>query len=104
MDIERFTATPQVQKLSARQRLFVLSYVQSGDRVFATRAAYAASNLESQRILGYRILASEPVKAALRVWRDGVFLEALRAEIAISAAGKRKTLLKKFYTLLEKIK
>jgi len=103
MTLAGLQATKQFQSLSAQQRLWVLSYLESGDFHFATQAAYNVEG-ESARVHRYHILKSVGIQTVLRIWESGVFLENLKVEIAAAPVGKRKTLLKKFYTLLEKTK
>lgn len=64
LTVDQLRVTPEFQKLTQKQRLFVATYVASGlldgnyDAVVATRTAYQCKNLETARIMSYSLLGN----------------------------------------------
>ena len=100
MTLAALQATKQFQSLSAQQRLWVLSYLESGDFHFATQAAYNVEG-ESARVHRYNVLKSAGIQTVLRIWESGVFLENLKTELAAQHTGKVKTQIRKLIALVK---
>jgi len=71
MPLEELQNTPEYQKLTQKQRLFVATYCEGGrvsgtyDPVWATNTAYACKNLEVARIMSYALMANIRIIAVL---------------------------------------
>jgi hypothetical protein len=91
MSMPELFKTTEWQRLSARQKLWLQTYLESGnDRQLATNCSYEASG-ENARTFSYQIVRQKKIQAALNRYfnksaRD-IFLDQLRAEIKASKPG-----------------
>ena len=70
MPLEELEQTPEYQVLTPKQRLFVATFIQSGedhqyDAAYATSVAYDCKNRNSARVMSYSMLGNIRVIAAL---------------------------------------
>jgi len=91
MSMAEFLKTVEWHRLSARQKFWLQTYLESGnDRNFATTAAYETFG-ENSRTFSYQIVRQKKIQAALnRYFNKGpreMFLDQLQADIKASRPG-----------------
>jgi len=91
MSMPEFERTVEWQRLSAQQKFWLQTYLESGnDRQFATHAAYETSG-ENARTFSYQVIRQRKIQAALnRYFNKGereIFLDRLQADIKVSKPG-----------------
>ena len=91
MSMPELFKTAEWQRMSARQKLFLQSYLESGhDRQFATQAAYETEG-ENARTFSYRVMRQKKIQAALNRYFNKnareIFLEQLKSDIKASRPG-----------------
>jgi hypothetical protein len=91
MSMEEFFKTVEWHRLSARQKFWLQTYLESGsDRQLATNCSYESSG-ENARSFSYQIVRQKKIQAALnRYFNKGpreIFLDQLQADIKASKSG-----------------
>jgi hypothetical protein len=89
--MSEFLRTVEWQRLSTRQKLWLQTYLASGnDRQLATNCSYETSR-ENARTFSYQIVRQKKIQAALgRYFNKGpreLFLQRLQADITASKPG-----------------
>jgi hypothetical protein len=98
MTLPELEQTSEFRALSAKQKLWLQTYVQSFidcgglDPILATQSAYQTRG-ENARTFAYQLLRNKKIQATLRVFwnfgksKRGIFLDDLQAEIQASRPG-----------------
>jgi len=91
MSMVEFLKTVEWHRLSARQKLWLQTYLASGnDRQLATNCSYGTSG-ENARTFSYQIVRQKKIQAALNRYFNKsareIFLDQLQADIKASRSG-----------------
>jgi hypothetical protein len=93
MDWAEFEKTVEWARLSVRQKMWLRTYVESGNKnqVLATTCAYGTSSGENARLFSYKVVRQKKIQAAMnRYWNrspQDIWLQELQAELKTMKSG-----------------
>ncbi len=90
MPIEVWEQTREFLACTTKQQKFLKAYVEAGDAMAASRAAYAATTEKGFRDLGYQTLRAPNVQTALRLYRGVSDQQAILDDLAKRLANHEK--------------
>lgn len=68
MTIEQLKLTPEWNVLNPKQRLFVETFIASGDAVFSTQTAYNTASIKSAKVFSYELMSKFKIRRVLNLF------------------------------------